>query len=54
MVAVLVMCTAGLRYAGPTTVDIFRLTDAEQLLCRSTVRRNAFIHPRPPANAKKL
>ena len=52
VVAVLGECTAGFRYAGPTTVGIFKLTDAELLLCCSTVRRNAFIHPRPPTNDK--
>ena len=52
MVAVLAKCTAGFRWAGATRVDIFRHTDAEGLLCRSAVRRNAFIPPRPPTNAK--
>jgi hypothetical protein len=51
VVAVLAQSTASFRYAGPNTVDICRLTDAEMLLDRSAGRRNAFIHPRPPTNA---
>jgi hypothetical protein len=52
VVVVLAKCTAGFRYAGPTTVDIFRRTDAEELLRLSALRRNAFVPPRPPTNAK--